>query len=180
MTNNLIITQNCIAKHLYKTYFLKRYETPFINNVIDFNSMKYLIEHWYDINFKNYELIKDNNWNFSIIIDKNVKIQYVHYKFDKNAKIIIKRKGEVFYNKIWEYIVNKYEQRLKRMLDIKKEPLFILTNSDSLFKDAIYTNEQLNELSKYKNVIVFNNLKDKTVPESAKIIYNTLFKNDRT
>lgn len=174
---NLPITQNCISRQLYMLSNCQ-YETPFINTVIDFKSMKYLIEHWNDINFYNYELVKDSQWNFSIIIDEKVKIQYVHYKFSATAKTLMVKDDELYYNKIWEFIIEKYESRLKRMQASKKLPVFILTDTLSLYKDAIYTNEQLKELSKYKNVIIFYGMKQYTIPECAKIIHSKLFQKD--
>ena len=87
--------------------------------------MLFLIQNWNIINFKNYELVKDNNWNFSIIINEKVKVQYVHYIFDPNAKTVQMHcnvRGDIKYCKIWEYIIQKYEERLNRMLKKKEEP----------------------------------------------------------
>lgn len=100
-----IISNNCLGGHLYRDFLNSEFENPFAWTVIDFNSMLYLVNNWYDINFKNYELVKDEKWNFSIIIDNNVKIQYVHYKFSPKATTITQTKPstDIFYNKIWEY-----------------------------------------------------------------------------
>jgi hypothetical protein len=106
----------------------KKFDNPFMWGLIDFNSMYYMIQNFENINFKNFELLKDNNWNFSLKIDDKIIIKYIHYKFDPKATKIIKKDFDVFYNKIWEYIIQKYEERLERMLNIKEEPIFILAN----------------------------------------------------
>jgi hypothetical protein len=123
-----IISNSCIGGFIYKNNLNCNYKNPFIWNLIDFNSMYYLIKNYENINFKNYILNKDDNWNFSIVIENNITLKFIHYKFDKNATKIIKKDIDVYYNRIWEYIVDKYEQRLNIMLNEKSKPLFILAD----------------------------------------------------
>lgn len=167
-----IISQNCLAGYLYQQ-LNKEFNNPFVWTVIDFNSMKNLITKWNKINFNNYSLIKNNNWDFSILIDNLVKIQYVHYHFDKNRSNCVIKGHDVFYNKIWEYIIEKYETRLQRM-NKNEYPLFILCNGKTLFKDCIYTEEQFKELEKYENVYVFRNMSHNDIVDNAKIIFEQL------
>ena len=151
-----LISQNCLAGNIYQCILRERFGNPFIWSVIDFDSMLYLIENWDSINFENYELVKDEKFNFSIIIDDHVKVQYVHYLFDPNSKEIryVSNPGNVYWDKIWIYIVEKYEERLKIMLENNEKPLFCISNFNTIFKDAIYTEEQLQKLEKYENVRV--------------------------
>ena len=123
-----IIANSCCGGHLYKSLFKQPFQNPFIWNIIDFNSMLYLIKNYDKINFNNYELIKDNKWNFKIIIDNHIIIQYVHYKFNEKCNKPIRKGMDVFYNKIWEYIVEKYEDRKNRMIRNKESPIFILAD----------------------------------------------------
>ena len=168
-----IISNNCLSGYLYKDYLKEEFGNPFIWTVIDFNSMLYLIQNWNNINFKNYELVKDKNWNFSIIIDNKVKIQYVHYKFNKN--VVFKDKTEpgtdIESNKIWEYIIQKYDERLERMLRKKESPIFCICNVNTLFEDCHYNNEQLSTLQKYKNVYVLTGYDKNETKDNAKIFY---------
>jgi len=124
----MYIVNSCVGAYLYKLCMKKKFDNPFMWGLIDFNSMYYMIQNFENINFKNFELLKDNNWNFSLKIDDKIIIKYIHYKFDPKATKIIKKDFDVFYNKIWEYIIQKYEERLERMLNIKEEPIFILAN----------------------------------------------------
>lgn len=154
-----IVSHNCLGGYLYNNFMKVPYENPFIWTVIDYNSMFNLITKWDTINFKTYKLEKDQNWNFYIVIDNLVKIQFVHYKFDPKAKTIIGNREKVigdtvYYCKIWEYIDEKYTSRLDRMLAKKEPPIFCICNFKSDFKDACYTPKQLDELSKFKNVLL--------------------------
>lgn len=168
----ILISHNCLSGHLYRL-LKQKYTCPFIWTVIDFNSMKTLITEWNKINFKNYNLEKDNNWNFSLIIDNKIKVQYVHYKFDPSAKTLIKKgPGNIYYNKIWEYIINCYEKRSERMIKDNIEPIFCIANFNTIYSDAIYSEKQLNELSQYKNVKILKGFEKKEPYETAKFFYN--------
>ena len=166
-----LISQNCLSGGLY--YFVHEpYGNPFIWTVIDFNSMLYLIKNWDSINFDNYELTKDDKWNFSIIIDNHVKVQYVHYKLNANYKKPTKTgPGDICYCKIWEFINQKYIERLKRMKDRNIKPIFCICNFNTIYKDAIYTEEQLQCLEKYENVKVLRGFETKEPRESAFAFY---------
>lgn len=152
-----LISNTCVGACLYKCLNMN-YGNPFCWNFIDFNSMYYLIENFENINFLDFTLIKDAKWNFSIIIENKIKIQYVHYKFDKNATKIKIVKADVFYNKIWEYIVEKYKERLKRM---NEKPIFIIA---SIHKYHYYTEPEIYKICElcrkknYKLVIANNNI----------------------
>jgi hypothetical protein len=168
----ILVSQNCLAGHLYKILNLE-YACPFIWTVIDFQSMKILITEWDKLDFLDYDIVKDSNWNFSIIIDKRVKIQFVHYKFNPKTTTLTKTKnGDIFYNKIWVYIVEKYEERVKRMLSQKCKPLFCIANFDTIYKDALYTDEQLLELSRYDNVKILRGVESNTPYEAALKFFN--------
>lgn len=168
-----LISQNCLAGNIYKNHLKTEFNNPFIWTVIDFNSMLYLIQNWNDIDFEKYDIIKDKNWNFSLIINNAVKVQCVHYIFNPNCKIpTLDNVGSVHYCKIWEYINQKYEERLNRMKLLNENPIFCICNFHTIFPDAIYTNEQLEVLSKYNNVYVLRGCENKEPVESACLFYN--------
>lgn len=165
----IFISHNCLAGHLYHLIGQK-YTCPFIWTVIDFNSMKTLITEWDKINFKNYRLEKDDKWNFKIVIDDKIKVQYVHYKFDPTASVLIKKgPGDIYYNRIWEYIISRYEERINRMNNENTKPVFCIANFNTIFPDAIYSEEQLKELEKYENVKILRGCENKEPVETAKI-----------
>jgi len=154
-----LISNTCLGAALYNIIG-EEYENPFCWNVIDFKSICNLIRDFNTIDFNNYELKKDNMWHFSIIIDRKVIVNYVHYKFSKDCTKLTKINVDIFWNKIWEYITTKYDERLARMLKMKKNPIFII---GSIHKSHFYTEEQITDVcklcteKKYKLVVVNNN-----------------------
>ena len=74
------------------------------------------------------------------------------------------------------YIIQKYEERLNRMLKKKEEPIFCICNSDTIYKDAIYTEEQLTLLEKIKNVKVLRGLEHSNIVNNANLFYNKFLK----
>jgi len=169
----IYISQNCLAGHLYHLKGVQ-FTTPFIWCVIDFYSMKKLITEWENINFHNYKLEKQDT-QYNIIIDNLVKIQYVHYKYDEKCLEPIKKDfGDIFYNKIEDYIITKYENRLKRMEECKEIPLFCICNFKTIYEDAVYTEKQLKELEQYNNVKVLRGCETKNPIESSIRFFNLL------
>lgn len=130
---------------------------------MDFDSSYNLVKYWDEIDFTNYELVKDDNWNFSIIIDNKVKIQYVHYKFSSKYGKPTKVGEDIFYCKIWEYITDKYNSRVNRMLKTEEDPIFIFACAKSAVnKRSSFTIEQQQKLaslnSKYKIIFSFDKM----------------------
>lgn len=112
-----ILSLNCLGAHIYRDLLKCSYGNPFIWTLTDNDDFIRLLEDYENIDFHNYVLIKESKKleNFRIIIDNKVKLYFNHHLFDANANKPIKRGVDIFYNKIWEYIVNNYEKRLLRM-----------------------------------------------------------------
>ena len=53
-----LISNSCVGGFIYRDNVRCAYQTPFIWNLIDFESMYYLIKNFQDINFKNYDIKK--------------------------------------------------------------------------------------------------------------------------
>lgn len=173
-----LVNNSCIGSYITQKISPDGFHNPFQWCQIDFESMYYMIKNWSSINWFNYELVKDDKWNFSIIIDNHIKVNYIHYRFDKNALSPIVKGTEVFYCKIWEYIIEKYETRIKRMLKLNEEPIFILANIHD-YEINHYTIEEQNkiiELNKYKTIIAFSKNTKMTSDNSEVINYNTVYK----
>lgn len=124
-----IISNSCLGSFLYKDVFQIPYQNPFCWNVIDDDSLLYLIQNYDKINFDNYELTKDKNRNFYIIIDGKVKVWYIHYRYSAQDAKPRMQGEDVFYARIWEYIVECYQKRLARMKSNNEMPIFVLGTS---------------------------------------------------
>lgn len=175
LDNKFIISQNCLNGYIYKLLH-RQFNHPLFWCVIDFNSLVYLIENFDIIKFEEYELKHDDEWNFYMLVDGHVKVQFVHYKLNKKYHVPTKTvtDHDIEYDRIWEYIVEKYESRLKRMKENMCEPLFLISNGITVFRDCVYTSEQLQFLKKYKNVIVFDGLDRNLIYKNAEIILKKL------
>ena len=158
-----VIGNSCVGAYIYKNHLKSNYENPFTWAIVDFNSMFYLIKNYNKIDFNKFKLIKDAKCNFSIVVDGHVKIDYVHYKLDRTAKKPIKKKFDVFYCKIWEFIVLKYLERIKRMQKCKDKPIFILANWFNVPATKLtYDQMKLLDSLKMDNIICAS---DKIYPE---------------
>lgn len=177
-----LIGNSCLSSFITKEHIKEGYSNPFCWSVIDINSFCYLIENFDKINFWNYELVKDENWNFYIIIDEKIKVKFIHYKFSKQHSTILRKGLDVFYNKIWTYIVEKYETRLKRMLEKKEEPIFIIGSSYDKSFGAVDEND-IKKLSKLKTnyKIIITSDKDINFQLPNNIVYykHTVNKNNK-
>lgn len=138
-----IISNTCVGAALQRDCIKQEYANPFCWCTIDFNSMYYLIKNYDKINFDDFNLIKNENWRFSIVIENKIQINYPHYKLGKTDKTL-RRKGEdIFYYKMWEYVVQKYEERKNRMIKNKEKPIFIIA---TIHKCQTYNKNQIKEL----------------------------------
>ena len=147
-----IITNNCLGGHIYRDVLKIQYKNPFIWCFIE--PFFVFIKDYSNINFRNYRLEKLNGKleRFKIVIEDKYELKFWHYWFDKNCEILTIKDRDVYYNKIWEYIVEKYEERLSRMNpdDIR---VFAYYNNDLTLEQF----EVLKNLSKNNKVLVFNN-----------------------
>ena len=78
-------------------------------------------------NFENYEIDKVGEGlsnNFQIVIEGKYHIKCIHHHFDANADKPFIKGTDVYYNRIWEYINEKYLKRLERMKK-EKDTIFI-------------------------------------------------------
>lgn len=174
MENKLnIISHNCIGARIYQQKNME-YGNPFMWSVIPPEDFWYLYNHYDDIDFSNIELTKIKNDNV-VIVDGKVKVYYVHYRFDKNAKTPIQKIKDgvdIYYNKIDEYILEKYNSRLKRMLEQGVRPIFIVSDREFVVNKNL--NMHKNDLMKYVNkedcivVTVDRNIKGNNVVYVAK------------
>ena len=138
-----------------------------------------LINEFETINFDNYTLEKDKDWKFTLNIDNKIHYFLTHYIFSKTDTIPRKFLCEVYYNKIWEYIIEKYESRLQRMKQCKDKPCFAIHWSLKYELDEIKLDEFIKNSFKYKTIIFmpFNKYKNYE-KENLKLIFDESVNNE--
>lgn len=142
-----LIANSCVNADIYKKILKCPYPNPFCWQLMDDDSMFNLINEYNTINFNNYKLIKNDNGKYTIIIDNKIKVYYVHYHYSKDDIVIRKNCSDVFYNKIKDYIIQKYEERTKRFLQNKENPIFII---GSTYEDKFCSIETIKKMLKLK------------------------------
>lgn len=141
-----IISNNCTGGFIYQTILKSEFQNPFIWCRILPDDFIFLLKNKEKINFNNISLektakeLEENKPIFYINVDDKINLYYTHYWFNKRYDKPYKENNEIKYNKIWEYIVDKYFDRLKRMKE-QKETVIVLDNAfnnwDSIKKETI-------------------------------------------
>ena len=161
----LVIANNCCGGWLYQRANVP-YNNPFIWMVAPYKSILTVMEHFRDIHWGNFQLRESRTrlGTFIISVDGQIDLHYVHYKFNPLVShAIVDRQlnksggvRDVESNHIWEYVVDKYIERTKRMLRSNEPPVFLL-------RDETYASD-INQLpvcmyhsSPYKRIIITAN-----------------------
>ena len=121
-----IVANTCIGAYITRDILKEKYQNPFQWNIIDYDSLYLLVEHWNDL--KKYQVtckILDKNDFPSIILDDRIKIDFVHIKKTSCINKTDKNQNNVFIedNKIIDYTLTKFHERMNR---INEEPTFII------------------------------------------------------
>lgn len=168
-----LISEDCHGGFVYEE-LKEQFTNPFIWCYITKDDMYYLIKHYNEINFNDYEISKSFVRNrpknkmdiFKIRVNNKIDIHYTHYHFKEDAKVRIVKKPDVYWNKIWEYVVEKYEIRLKRMTE---NPVFLINFSRQEYNKLIrekYLKEEFN----YKLIIITENEEELKYANEKKMI----------
>lgn len=174
-----LVGNSCIASYITRDFLKQPFVNPFCWCIMDFDSCYNLVKYWDSLDFSNYTIVKDEKWNFSVVVDSRVVIKFVHYIFDPSCKQIVVKDNDVYSCKIWEYINAKY---IKRIANIRKEPpvfLFASANYGGLRHTPFTLDEQrmLERLdTPYKIILSFKEVihSDKliVVEQNERFTYN--------
>lgn len=165
-----LIGNNCTSAQVY-VQKNKQFNNPFMWVIIEDESFLKLITDFDRIDFTKRELTRariktvKNRDVYAIRIDGKLTITFPHHVKDENYKTPQRCESDftgwdVRYFDMDNYILEKYDARVRRMLDSKEEPMFLLDTSISSKKtDSIFENLK----GKKKLMCVFmNNYKPKT------------------
>ena len=149
-----IISNVCIDGWLYQK-LNKEFTNPFVWSMIRFDSFVKLIKNFNILNLSNIKLVKEDTQNdeneihlncYTIVIDNQIRIYFAHHIYDENYNTPTWINNKLYYNKMDEYLLEKYRLRLSRMQQCL--PIFIL-------RDYSYNNKQIQE---YISLNLNNNL----------------------
>lgn len=118
----IFIASDCVGARMYEKLNLQ-FNNPFCWNRLSYKDFIFLANNLQKIDFNKIKINlindpaknKNNNVVGLVNVDNKINILYPHYiqnsKYDKPTKI----DTDVYYNKIGEYILEKYTSRLNRM-----------------------------------------------------------------
>ena len=169
-----IIGNGCFSTFLTKDYLNHEYVNPFIWSLIEYEDMFNLIKNYDNINFNNFTVNynkQDNNY-FIILDDYHIKIIYLHYKYDKNAKKYTIIGNDGFYCDMENFLKNRWLSHIEKMKTLK--PIFCIAQTNP---NNIYTDEQLQNIKNINtsyDIIIINERMGNT--EAARKIFNEFLK----
>lgn len=186
----LVFSNNCCGAYFYN-YMNVQYNNPAIWCRILYDSMYYIVTHYNDIDWLNYEIRKSTRKQntFDIVVDNKFFINYSHYlqdsscssiittsKYDKEHKVHYM--GDVKYCKIWEYIVQKYVDRCKRLLTTQENPCFIIRDDEHFLSNAtrstVHCVSDIINCTPYKTIVLTQNKSLISVNANCKVIYTSM------
>ena len=177
------ISNTCIGAYTYK-HLRKKFDNPFMWNIIDYSDFVSLYNNFDNIDFLNFTCEKSSlnsdfyNDTFDIIIDNNVRVHYVHHHNSDEFETIKNIEGDnsdnLYYKFMKGYVIEKYVTRINRMLENNMEPVFILCSHPSKYFNSRFTIENINDFLtnqhnfRYKIYIIRNseniiNINDKNI-----------------
>lgn len=125
-----LITNRCLGAYIYRDVLHEQYKNPFIWTGIETPDFQRLFEFYDSIDFNKTIIGAENPQelkHFYLVIDGKVRVDYSHVLFERTATSPILRGNNIYYNKPWEYIVDKYAERLLRMIE---PPVFMFMDID--------------------------------------------------
>lgn len=158
-----VISNNCCGGWIYKL-LEQRFNNPFIWMLCPSQSIYSLFTYFSDIHWDKFNIapseIKTNT--YKITVDGQIDIHYVHYVFNPSKSILCDKRSynrnlpisdnEIEYCRIWEYVVQKYVERVKRMLTLHESPIFLLTDH-STKADTMSIDTVMKCPSKYRRIL---------------------------
>jgi hypothetical protein len=129
-----IISNNCVGGFITRDILHIEYKNPFIWTTTEASDMISLIANFMTINWAKFSLDMDDEHTMFGIIDNKVKMRFTHYKFNANAHSTViggPNKNDIYSDKIWEYILEKYISRAKRMCTSGITPTFICCGANN-------------------------------------------------
>lgn len=169
-----LIGNCCISNFLLRIYGFGN-TNPFTWVYMDFNSFYNLLTGYDSINWKNIELShRPHPYNkgqdvFELTIDGKIKLTFIHMLYDPSATQPIVHGSDVRYCKIWELIIQKYQEHLKTMLESGKEPMFVHEWEHLDYDEAAFE-KLLNIDLKYKVVVITYNKKFKDIKKNNLLV----------
>ncbi len=127
-----VISTNCAGSYIM-TSGSEPLGNPFSWAFTPYKSIDILLSQFNELNFANISLTESHRWKgtYTLTIDDVVDIYYIHYHFNPLRDIPYKENNDISMCNIWEYIIDKYIIRTKRMMKNGEQPSFLILQNNS-------------------------------------------------
>ena len=150
-----IITNCCLGAFVTRNILKTQFNNPFVWAWVNATDICYLLEKYETVDFTKFKLQKytttplQDGDCFKICVDGKITIVYSHYQFNSKYSTLYTDNvtNMVYYNKIWEFVVQKYIQRVSRIPS--DPPVFILCDDRC---DCGYDAEHIEKLRNRPNI----------------------------
>lgn len=165
-----IISNCCAGAYIYRDYLKVQYPNPFIwSSIITLNDLYGLIQKYNSIDFENVSLIKfadhiplypywtdfQNQYRYltGLSVDNTFNVFWTHNYYDPNCNVPKVLGGEVYYCKNYEYTLENWNKRIKRM-DMADKPIFLLLTQRSHYLNFEETSKLLKDFPDENMIII--------------------------
>ena len=133
-----IISNCCLGAYFTRDILNEPYSNPFVWSWLNTHDICYVVQNYSNIFFSNFKLQIHNNEHihngstFDIIVDESFTICYPHYELSINDAVTRRddTNNMVYSNAIYEYVVEKYISRTKRLyIGNNRTPIFLLCDN---------------------------------------------------
>lgn len=135
----MLIANNCLTVHVYQKQN-REYDNPFFGNRIFCKDFQKLMENFETIDYENVDICLNDDLHHtdpkgtpkrtvSIILPGNIRVLYQHIEYSKDDLIPRRVNNTVYYYKNYEYALNSYLRRIKRM-KMTADKLFIFSDNE--------------------------------------------------
>ena len=159
-----IIANNCCGGWFYRLHQVQ-FNNPFIWMVASYDSIYNAMEHFYDINWANIQLSESRlrKNTYIITVDKLIELHYVHYILSEECteltvrphKLYPEYDGNILGDQIWNYVVDTYMKRTRRMIASAEQPSFLIRDEKYA---SVGTHKRIYDIAccpvPYKRVII--------------------------
>lgn len=161
-----IISNNCCGGMMYRLHKIQ-FNNPFMWAVVPYRGIQQMLDHFYDINWGRISLDESRlrKKTYVITVDDRFPIHFVHYKLNVNVQTptVITHgsnqdddwSSDVEWNSIYRYVVDKYIERVKRMIALKEPPCFLI-HEDAFDNEhyKVHLSDLADNSSLYKRIII--------------------------
>lgn len=172
----VIIGSNCCAGNFYHNYLNTPFYSPFIWSVVPYDSILNLVNSWNTIDWNDIKIVPNptREYTLTLQLNKIANVHYVHYFWSAKHNTPFAKGASIFYKDIHSYLLNKYKERVARMLadGAIKTPIFIV-------HEESYANDKNTDVipkimtadSPYRRIVITHTLNFSAVTPHANCLY---------